>query len=462
MGTASTFTSKGSMRPSSSQSEGLFTDLFARGAVAACVDDAAWLQAMLDFEAALAHGLAAAGLIPPQAADSIASKCDASLYDVAEIGRDAGEKGTPVPGLVRALVWQVPDDAARHVHRGATSQDVLDTAAMLVARRALAPLLDDLAAAADACAGLAERYRATPAVGRTLLQQALPLTFGLKAAGWLVGLDEARAELAGVRERVPALQLGGAVGTLASLGEHGLEVAAEAARQLELAEPTVPWHTVRLRPALLAGALGAAAGVIGKVARDVTLLAQTEVGEASEGGGDGRGGSSTMPHKRNPVAAVAAEACAQRVPGLVATMLGTMAQEHERAAGAWQAEWETLSELLRLAGSAAAWLRESLESLEPDPERMRANLDLTDGLVMAESVATALTGSIGRPAANELLEQASRTAASDGRSLRDVLLEAPEVADGLGAEGLDRALAPEAYLGVANALIDRALAAHRG
>src|SRR5256714_1200239 len=295
MGTASTFTSKGSMKPSSSQSEGLFTDLFARGAVAACVDDAAWLQAMLDFEAALAHGLAAAGLIPAEAADSIASKCDASLYDVAEIGRGAGEKGTPV------------------------------------------------------------------------------------------------------RERVPALQLGGAVGTLASLGEHGLEVAAEAARRLELAEPTLPWHTVRLRPALLAGALGAAAGVIGKVARDVTLLAQTEVGEASEAGGDGRGGSSTMPHKRNPVAAVAAEACAQRVPGLVATMLAAMAQEHERAAGAWQAEWETLSELLRLTGSAAAWLREALESLQPDPGRMRANLDLTPRLLMAESVATALTDSLGRP-----------------------------------------------------------------
>src|SRR3954465_4598002 len=355
MGIASTFTSRGRMKPSSSQSEGLFTDLFARGGVAACVDDRAWLQAMLDFEAALAHGLAAAGVIPVDAADAIASRCDAELFDVAEIGRDAGEKGTPVPGLVRALVWQVPDAGRRGGAGGATGQDVLHTAAMLVAKRALAPLLDDLAAAADACAGLAERYRATPAVGRTLLQQALPLTFGLKAAGWLVGLDEARAGLAGVRERVPALQLGGAVGTLASLGDSGLDVAAEAARRLDLAEPTLPWHTVRLRPALLAGALGATAGVVGKVARDVTLLAQTEVGEASEAGGDGRGGSSTMPHKSNPRAAPAAEACAQRVPGLVATMLGAMAQEHERAAGAWQAEWETLSELLRLTGSAAAW-----------------------------------------------------------------------------------------------------------
>jgi 3-carboxy-cis,cis-muconate cycloisomerase len=451
------------MKPSSSQSEGLFTDLFARGGVAARVDDRAWLQAMLDFEAALAHGLAAAGLASAEVAEAIGSKCEAHLYDPAEIGRGAGDKGTPVPGLVRALVSQLPADAAAQVHRGATSQDVLDTAAMVVAKRALEPLLADMAAAADACAGLAERHRSTPAVGRTLLQQALPLTFGLKAAGWMIGLDDARAALGGVRERALALQLGGAVGTLASLGDKGLVVSAEVARRLDLPEPVLPWHTVRVRPALLAGALGAAAGILGKVARDVTLLAQTEVGEASEAGGDGRGGSSTMPHKRNPVAAVAATACAQRVPGLVATVLGGMAQqEQERAAGAWQAEWETLSELLRLTGSAAAWVRDSLESLEPDPERMRANLDLTDGLLMAESVATALTGELGRPAANELLEAASERAASEGRALRDVLLERPEVADGLGAEGLDAALAPEAYLGVAGELIDRALAAHRG
>ena len=450
------------MRPSSSTSDGLFGGLFARGAVAAQVDDRAWLQAMLDFEAALAHALAAAGLAPAAAAEAIAAKCDADLYDPAEIGSAAADKGTPVPGLVRALTAALPDDAAAHVHRGATSQDVLDSAAMLVARRALAPLLDDLRAAADACAALAEAHRSTPAAGRTLLQQALPLTFGLKAAGWLVGLDEARAQLAELSERALAMQLGGAVGTLASLGDKGLKVSAELARRLELAEPTLPWHTLRLRPALLAGALGATAGVIAKVARDVVLLAQTEVGEVSEAGGEGRGGSSTLPHKRNPVAAVAAVACAQRVPGLVATILGAMAQEHERGAGYWQAEWETLSELLRLTGSAAAALRESLESLEPDAERMAANLELTDGLLMAESVATALTGSLGRPAAAELLEQGSRRAVDERRPLREVLLESAEVRETLGEAGLDGALAPDAYLGVAEKLIDRALRTHRG
>jgi 3-carboxy-cis,cis-muconate cycloisomerase len=331
---------------------------------------------------------------------------------------------------------------------------------MLVARRALGPLLGDLAAAAGACAELAARHRDAPLAGRTLLQQALPLTFGLKAAQWLAGLDEARAALDEVRSRVPALQLGGAVGTLASLGDRGLEVSAEMARRLELPEPALPWHTVRVRPALLAGALGAAAGVIGKVARDVTLLAQTEVGEAAEAGGEGRGGSSTLPHKRNPVAAVAALACAQRVPGLVATMLSAMTQEHERAAGAWQAEWETLSELLRLTGSAAAALRESLESLEPDLERMRANLDITGGLLMSESVATALASSLGRPAANELMERASAEAAASQRQLREVLLATPEVVDALGEDGIDAALDPAGYLGVADRLIDRALEAH--
>ena len=367
-----------------------------------------------------------------------------------------------MPGLVKALSARLPDDAARQVHRGATSQDVIDTAAMLVTRRALVPLLDDLAAAADACAELAARYRDAPIAGRTLLQQALPVTFGLKAAQWLSGLDEARAALEEVRARVPALQLGGAVGTLASLGEHGLAVSAEMARRLELPEPALPWHTVRVRPALLAGVLGSAAGVIGKVARDVTLLAQTELGEAAEGGGEGRGGSSTLPHKRNPVAAVAALACAQRVPGLVATMLAAMTQEHERAAGAWQAEWETLSELLLLTGSAAAALRESLESLEPDTARMRENLDLTGGLLMSESVATSLGESLGRPAANELLGRASGRAAEEQRPLRDVLLEESEVVGALGENGIDAALDPESYLGVAGRLIDRALEAHRG
>ena len=421
------------------------------------MDDRAWLQAMLDFEAALAHAVA-----PPEAAAAIAEACRADGLDLAEIGRSAADKGTPVPGLLRALRARLSEEAAAHLHRGATSQDVIDTAAMLVARRALAPLLEDLEVAADACAALAERFRHVPLAGRTLLQQALPVTFGLKAAGWLSGLDEARAELAAVRDGGLTLQLGGAVGTLASLGDDGLEAAAEVARRLELALPALPWHTVRTRPARLACALGAAAGAMGKVARDVALLAQTEVGEAAEPAAAGRGGSSTLPHKRNPVGAVAVAACTERVPGLVATMLAAMAQEHERAVGSWQAEWETLSDLLRLTGSAAAALRQLLEGLEPDPERMRENLDAGGGLVMTESVLTALTPGLGRARAQQLVEAAAARAIDERRPVRELLLELPEVSAGLGEDGLDAALAPEGYLGVAGELIDRALAAHRG
>jgi 3-carboxy-cis,cis-muconate cycloisomerase len=442
------------VRPPSSPSEGLFDGLFARGAVAEQVSDRALLQALLDVEAALALASASVGLVPAAAAEAISARCDAGNFDVAELGRAAAATGTPVPALVRALTEQLPDDAAAHVHRGATSQDILDSGAMLVARRALEPLLADLDGAAAAAARLAEANRGTLVAGRTLLQQALPTTFGLKAAAWLVGLEESRALLADVRERTLAVQLGGAVGTLASLGEDGLAVLSALARELDLAEPTVPWHTVRVRPAVLAAALGTASGVLAKIARDVILLAQTEVGEARPAVG---GGSSTLPHKRNPVGAVLAVACAERTPGLVATMLSAMAQEHERGAGGWHAEWETLRDLLRLTGSAAASLRETLEGLEVDAGRARENLD---GLLMAESVATALTPALGRLAAHDLVEHAVRRA-SDSKSLRDVLLEIPEVRRELGEDGLDAALDPQRYLGVADALVDRALALRR-
>jgi 3-carboxy-cis,cis-muconate cycloisomerase len=366
--------------------QALFAGVFARGRTAAEVDDRAWLQAMLDFEAALARACARANLVPPAAAEAIVAACRAERFDAAQLGREASASGTPVIPLLRALRAELPEDAAAHVHRGATSQDVLDTAAMLVARRALVPLLDDARGAAFACAELAEAHRDSVLVGRTLLQPALPVTFGLKASQWLVGIDEAREQLAAIAGGVLAVQLGGAVGTLAALDGEGLAVTAEMARELELGEPTLPWHAVRVRPALLAGALGVLAGALGKVARDVTLLAKGEVGEARPREG---GRSSAMPHKRNPVAAVSALACAQRVPGLVATIHSAMVQEHERAAGAWQAEWETFSDLLRLVGAEAAWTREMLETLEVDPERMRSNLDAAGDPVRSEGVGIA-------------------------------------------------------------------------
>jgi 3-carboxy-cis,cis-muconate cycloisomerase len=442
--------------------DGVFSGLFGRGPVAVAVTDAAVVQAMVDVELALVEALVRAGLAPADAAEGLETVTEAGALDVAALGRSAAAKGTPVPALVSALRERLGDHPAGAVlHRGATSQDVVDTALMLVAHRALGPLLDDLRAAADRCAELAERHRATLQVGRTLLQQAVPLTFGLVAAGWLTSLDAARTELAEVRSGALAVQLGGAVGTLAPLGDRGLDVVADVAGELGLAVPELPWHTDRVRPARLACALGVAAGAMAKVARDVALLAQTEVGEVSEGGGEGRGGSSTMPHKRNPVGAVAVLACAERTPGLVSTMLSGMAQEHQRAAGGWQAEWETLLDLLRFTGSAADALRELLGGLHVDPERMRVNLELTGGLVMSESVAAALAGPLGRPRAQELVEEASRRAAAERGQLREVLLDMPEVTGAIRPAEFERAFDPHRYLGSTGALIDRALARHR-
>ena len=441
----------------------LFAGLFGHGDVAGAVGDHALVDAMVEFEAALLRALAVLDLAPGEAADELAGAVEqgALELDVAELGRATGEQGTPVPGLLRALRRQLSPSAAAHLHRGATSQDVVDTAMMLVTRRALDLVVADLSAAADACAELVARHGSTIEPGRTLLQQALPVTFGLKAAGWLAGLDGAVAELSEVRERELAIQFGGAAGTLASLGDRGLDVAGELARQLGLPAPDLPWHTIRLRPARIASALGATLGVTGKIGRDLVLLAQTEVAEVVEGGGAGRGGSSTMPHKRNPVGAIGLVACAQRGPGLVATMLGAMVQEHERGAGTWQAEWETLPELLRLTGSAAALVRELFAGLEVHPEKMRSDMDLMGGLVMSESVAAALSPALGRSDAQDLVEHAARRSVESGRPFRDVLLELPAVTGSLSPDELDAALDPSAYLGVTSELIDRALAAHR-
>jgi 3-carboxy-cis,cis-muconate cycloisomerase len=447
-----------------SEGGGLLGPLFAGSRADQELSDRALLQAMLDAERALAAAERGAGIVPAEAAAAIAAACQADRFDPDDLGRRAEAAGNPVVPLVRDLTAAVAEAAgpaaARWVHHGATSQDIMDTASSLVAFRALAPLLDDLEAAADAAAGLADRHRATVMAGRTLGQQAVATTFGLKAAGWLVALDDAAAGLGQVRRERLAAQLGGAAGTLASLGPDGVEVARGYAEALGLAEPVLPWHTNRARVAELAGALGVAAGVLGKVALDVTLLAQTELGEVAEAAGEGRGGSSTLPHKRNPVGAVLVTAATRRAPGLVATLLGAMAQEQERATGAWHAEWEPQAELLRLVGAAAARARQLLQGLEVHPERMRANLEATGGLLMTERVATALGEPLGRVGAQELVGRLARQAADSGRPLRAVLLADPTVRERLDQAAIDRLLDPEGYLGSADQLVDRALAAH--
>ncbi|MGH3763190.1 3-carboxy-cis,cis-muconate cycloisomerase [Actinophytocola sp.] len=429
----------------------LFDEVLSAGPVRELVADPAWLQAMLDAEAALARAQADVGLVPARAAEEIAAACVASRYDLAELARAAAGSGNPAAPLARALTAEVGGDAARFVHMGATSQDIVDTASMLVARGAVESVLADVHACRDTLATVAVTHRQTVQVGRTLLQQALPTTFGFVAAGWLVALSAAGSALGSVP--LPA-QLGGAVGTLASLGTDGPAVASAFARRLGLSDVDLPWHTDRGAVAELAGALGRVCGSVAKIAGDVVLLAQTEVGEVSEAAGAGVGGSSTMPHKRNPVAAVSARAAAAQAPGLVSTLLAAMAQELQRAAGAWHAEWRPLRELLRCTGSAVWWLRESLSRLRPDPERMRSNMDLTGGALLAERVTTALAPTVGRLAAHDAVAECVRA----GGDLASALAAHPTL-------GLDRAKAvelldPAGYLGAADEFVSRALAAY--
>jgi 3-carboxy-cis,cis-muconate cycloisomerase len=428
-----------------------FDELYVPAAVREATSDRAWVQAMLDFEAALVRAQARAGLIPNEAADEIGAACHGDRFDAAALGQEGHAAANPAAPLVRALTAAVEGDGARYVHRGAASQDVVDTAMMLVARRALEPIGAELDGVAAACARLAEEHRSTPMVARTLLQQALPTTFGLVAAGWLDAVGDARRRLAAAPL---AAQLGGAAGTLASLGEDGRQVLALLAEELGLDDPGVPWHTARGRVAGLGAALALAAGSVEKVALDVVLLAQTEVGEVGEASNGGRGGSSTMPHKRNPVGSAVAIACARQVQGAAGVLLGAMAQELQRAAGAWQAEWPALTSALAYTGGAAGALREALDGLEVRPERMRENLDAGGGLVMAESAATALAERLGRLEAHELMQAAARRAVDEGRPLREVLAEDGQLSD----DELDRALDPSSYLGSARQFVDGALA----
>jgi 3-carboxy-cis,cis-muconate cycloisomerase len=407
-----------------------FDALFVPADVREATGERAWVQAVLDFEAALARAQGDAELAAEIASSSLPSPTDASA-------------GNPIPELISAL----PGGA----HRGATSQDAMDTAAMLVAKRTL-PLIDSsLARVASRAAELARSHRSTLMPARTLLQQALPTTFGLKAAGWMVGVDEARSLLGDVPLQV---ELGGAAGTLASFGDEGLDVLAAVATDLGLEEPVLPWHTRRVRIGQLAAALALTAGTVEKIALDVKLMAQTEVGELSESSAGGRGGSSTLPHKRNPVGAALAIACAHGARGAASVLIGAQAQEHERAAGAWQAEWEALSRALALTGGAAAALGDALDGLEVHADRMRANLDLTGGLLMTEAVAMRLDA----PDAKAVVSAAASRAVASGRPLREVLIEDEAVS--LSEAEIDAALDPSAYLGSAEAFVDRALEAH--
>ncbi len=422
------------------------------------------VQRMLDVEAALAKALADAGVIPQPTVPAIVATCSAANIDLEALAHEAGSAGNLAIPLVRQLTARVAArdaEAARHVHWGATSQDVIDTGMVLQLREALQWIAVELAELADALAGLVHRYRATPMMGRTWMQQALPITFGLKAAGWLDAVLRHQDRIALLSKRITVVQFGGAAGSLASLHDQGLAVAHALASHLELELPAVPWHGHRDRVAEVATTLGLLTGTLGKIARDMSLQMQTEIAELSELVAQGRGGSSTMPHKRNPVGCAAVLAASQRVPALVSTMLCAMVQEHERALGGWQAEWDTLPEIAELSGAALTQLRNVVEGLQVSEARMRANIDLTQGLVMAESVSLALGRHIGRAAAHELVEAACTQALSTSSTLRDVLQSDARVMQYFSAEALAALLDPAHYLGEALAFSDRVLELHR-
>ena len=446
---------------STSSSPSLLGPLFSSAAMRAIVDDRARLQRMLDFEAALAKAQAGAGVIPAKAADAIVAACKAERFDSGKIAEDAvaaGNIAIPLVKLLTAEVAKADKAAAGFVHWGATSQDVIDTALVLELRDAIDALIADLDRAIFFFSEKARQHRQTPTVARTWMQQALPMPFGLKLAGYAAALFRSQERLMGLLDSALALQFGGAAGTLAALGGKGLDVTERLGKELRLHAPEAPWHSHRDRLADVAAAFAILSGTCGKIARDISLLMQSEVGEAFEPAEAGRGGSSSMPHKRNPTAAAAALACAAMAPQLAATIFAAQVQEHERALGGWQAEWPTFPALALVTSGALRAVVDIAEGLEVDAEKMRANLDASDGLIMAEAVSVALAQKLGKQDAHKLVEEAAKKAVKEKRHLRDVLGEDKRVTAQLPAKELAKLFDPLAYNGAAAEFIDRLLA----
>ncbi|MEO3977692.1 adenylosuccinate lyase family protein [Streptomyces sp. CAU 1734] len=449
---------------------GLLSPVRAGTPAEAAVCDRAWLQAMLDAEAALARAQARLGTLPPAAADTITRCARAERLDLRALALASRETANPVVGLVRAFTAVVAAEdpaAAEYVHRGSTSQDILDTGAMLVAARTLRIIRADLNRTAEALAVLAVRHRDTVMAGRTLALQAVPITFGLKAAGWrLLVLDAERRLAALLRDGLP-VSLGGAAGTLAGYleyaridsgsrpdpGDWAERLVAAYAAETGLAAPVLPWHALRTPMADLAAALALTTGALGKIAVDVQSLTRTEVGEAAEPAVAGRGSSSAMPHKRNPVLATLIRTAALQVPVMAAGLTQCLVSEDERSAGPWHAEWQLLRECLRLAGGAAHTAVELARGLEVRPERMAANLAMTGSLVVSERVAAVLAPRLGKAAAKQLLTEASATATHTGKPLHEV----PELLAVLPADELAALCDPAGWTGAAAGLVDRAV-----
>ncbi|MGO2200906.1 3-carboxy-cis,cis-muconate cycloisomerase [Pseudomonas helleri] len=441
----------------------LFDAYFTGKAMGAVFCDHGRVQAMLDFEAALARAQASTGLIPSSAVAPIEAACRAELYDFEAMGlaiASAGNSAIPLVKMLGKQIASVSPEAERYVHLGATSQDVMDSGLVLQLRAALELIEQDLQQLGEVLAQQAQRYATTPLAGRTWLQQATPVTLGMKIAGWLGAVTRSRQRLQALKPRLLSLQFGGASGTLAALGDQALPVAHALAAELKLALPDQPWHTQRDRLVEFGAVLGLVAGSLGKMGRDISLLMQTEAAEVFEPSAPGKGGSSTMPHKRNPVGSAVLISAATRVPGLLSTLFSAMPQEHERSLGLWHAEWETLPQICCLVAGALVQALNIAQGLEVDAQRMAQNLDLTHGLVLAEAVSIELAQRVGRETAHHLLEQCCKRAVAEHRHLRAVLGDEPEITAQLSAAELDRLLDPAHYLGQATTWVERARAEH--
>jgi 3-carboxy-cis,cis-muconate cycloisomerase len=442
----------------------LLDPLFGAEPVQQIFSDRSRLQRMLDFEAALAKAEAKVGVIPQSAVAPIQAKCQADLFDLTALAKaaaNAGNLAIPLVKQLTALVGAGDKSASGFVHWGAASQDAIDTGLVLQLRDALDFI--ELAAT-ELCAilaNLAKQHRNTPVVARTWMQHAVPTLFGLQVAGWLDALNRHRSRLRELRQRLLVMSFGGAAGTLATLGDKGLEVTKALAEELNLALPDMPWHSHRDRVAEVATTLALCTGTLGKIARDIALQMQTEISEVFEPAAENRGGSSTMPHKRNPVSAAVALAAAIRVPGLASTMLAAMVQEHERGLGGWHAEWETLPEIVQLTAGSFHHMIEAVKGLEVRPDRMLQNLEETQGLIFAEAAMMALAKHIGRDVAHKLMDEASHRAIAEHRHLRSVLVEDAAVTKYIPASEIDSLFDPLSYVGVAQQFIDRVLVAHQ-
>jgi 3-carboxy-cis,cis-muconate cycloisomerase len=446
--------------PASVLDSAIFRDIFGTEAMRNVFSDGARIQFYLDIEAALARVQARLGIIPPEAAEEICRHCSVDQYDFAKLKTQTERIGYPVLPVVQQLVALCRDGLGEWCHWGATTQDITDTATILQIRAALDIIGQDLDAIAATLADLARRYRDTPMAGRSNLQQAVPITFGYKMAVLLAAFERHRQRLRELKPRVLVGEFGGAAGTLSSLGQDGLKVQAALMQELKLGQPEIAWHTARDRIAEVGCFLGLVTGTLGKIALDVKLMMQTEVEEVYEPFHEGRGSSSTMPQKRNPISSVYITACTAMVRQLSAALLDAMVEDHERSTGPWEIEWIALPEIFVLSAGALSQARFLLGGLQVDPARMRANLDITRGLIVSEAVMMGLGPHLGRQRAHDLVYDICRKVIASGRPLLDLLAEDAEIAPHMNREELARLVEPANYLGQASEMVDRVLALH--